>query len=234
MENDTVTQDTLVVLHRVRGFVYHFMYTSFLNVPGDEYYKEMVVALPDLKTFSLNADNEDMVNAIQGLEDFFNKRDKLNKEELSEFDLDALRKYTSIFCLGNSVQADESYYTSNDNLLRQESYDKIMELFRKYNFALGEGVCESEEHISMELAFMSKLSFMSVEKLEMGNISDYNNLVREQLDFHINHLDKWVYDFCENVINYPIENEYVFNNLVIFLRGFLKEDKMLLAELVGD
>ncbi len=234
MENDTVTQDTLVVLHRVRGFVYNFMYTSFLNVPGDEYYKEMLTNLADLKTFSLNTDNEDMVNGINGLEEFFNTRDKLNKEELSEFDLEALRKYTSIFCLGNSVQADESYYTSNDNLLRQESYDRVMELFRKYNFALGEGVCESEEHISIELAFMSKLSFMAVETLEMENVSDYNNLVKEQLDFHINHFDKWVYDFCEKVVSYPIENEYVFKNLAIFLRGFLKEDKMLLAELVGD
>ncbi len=234
MKNDVVTQDTLIVLHRVRGFVYNFMYTAFLNVPGDEYYKEMLTNLSDIKTFSINTDNEDMINGIKGLEGFFNRREKLNKEELKEFDLEALRKYTSIFCLGNSVPADESYYTSNDNLLRQESYDKIMELFRKYNFALGEGVCESEEHISMELAFMSKLSFMSVEKLEMENVSDYSNLVREQLNFHNNHLDKWVYDFCERVINYPIEDELIFNNLVIFLRGYLKEDKMLLAELIGD
>jgi len=232
MQQETIDKDTLRTLHQVRGFIYNFLHKSYIKIPDAEYLNELLSILPELIEFSKESENSDMIEGIKSIEDLFNERSKLSGKELEEFELEILRKYTTIFCINKSVSAEESYYTSNDKLVRQESYDLMRDLFRKYDIKLNENIYESEEHVSIELAFMSKLSFLLVGYLDSSDKESYNSVLQEQLLFHSDHFDKWFYEFCDNVINYNISDERLFKNLSRFLLGFISEDKVLLNELV--
>lgn len=218
-------------VHTARGEFYSFLSKLFCNVPDDNLYSLLMEMSPKLKTLAENTDNNNLKTGVQGIVDFLNKRNALSGKELSDFDLDTSRHYTSMFCLTSSIPTDESVYTSVEHRPREESYDKMVALFSKYGMKKTNDIPENEDFISYELLFMSRLAYACVKLLENGDEENYGLLIKEQLDFHTNHFDKWVYTFFHNVINYnKIEGERLYKYFGHLGKGFLEEDKLSLEE----
>ncbi len=217
-------------IHNVRSQVYNFLYKVFVSYPAAQgFYENISSSLDGLSTISSQSDNADMQEGVDGLATFMNELNSLKGKEKDDALLKVQQNHAMLLCLETSVYADESYYTSKDKKFRQESYDKILQVYSKYGFALSEDITESEEHISIELAFMSKLADMA-STAEDG----YDELLKEQIDFHSNHIDVWVYEFIDKVVSFPIADENLYKNIAKFMKGFLQEDKQLLTELVAQ
>ena len=60
---------------------------------------------------------------------------------------------------------------------------------------------------------------------------EYSNLISEQLNFHKNHFDKWIYHFYDKVIEQKIIESRLYKYIAEFSKGFIQEDKLLLEEL---
>lgn len=223
--------DELALIHYSRGGVYKFCGKCFIGIPDGETYKRINNFLPGLSEMVSVTDNKDIIEGAAGLKKFIETRNKMKEKELAEYDLETLRKYTSMFCVKGSVQTDESYYTSTKQLLMQESRDEMLKLLHKYGFNLTEDVREYEDHISVELAFMSALAFNSADALQNGNIDLYTDLLNEQYNFHETHFKKWTDKFFDQIINSPIPDELLFTSIAKFTKGFIAEDEALLAEL---
>ncbi len=229
MPNMTKTIETI---HLARKGVYTFLERVYILMPGDKLYGMITDILPQLHTIADSSDGQEMKEGAQALSAFFEERNALSGEKLSEFDLEAQRKYTSLLCLASSVPTAESYYISGSQMFMQDAYDKMRALLQKYRLNLSKSVYEYDDHISVELAFMAKLAAISANALADGNDAVHQALIHEQADMHTNHFDKWIHLFAERVFTDKLsQGERLYNACTKFLSGFLKEDKLLLAEL---
>jgi len=229
---DKERMDILKYAHKARGEVYTFFDKFFRLLPDEEFFNMAERNLPYLKEISEGAENEDMREGAARLEDFFTKKAGLDEKDRAEYLLEALRQYTSLFCLTDSVPMTESYYTTPTGHSMGDAYGEVRKIMRKYGFSRADDVREYDDHISVESAFMAKLASASADMLEKNDIEGYGKLVEEQAAFHENHFDKWVDVFVGVVLAHPAA-EVVFKAMAKFLRGYLKEDKQLLSGTVA-
>ena len=228
---DTEQLETLKYLHTARGEVYTFFDKFFRLLPNEDFFSMVEQNIPYLKELSDGSENEDMCEAVAQLQSFFDKKATLDKKEQAEYLLEALRAYTSLFCLAKSVPAVESYYTDTGGYTMGEAYSEMRQLLRKYGISRSEEVKEYEDHISVESAFMARLAFMSVDLIEEVKLDKYKDLIEEQFNFHKNHFDRWVNAFVEKMLTHPAP-EQVFKAVSKFMRGYISEDKQILSEII--
>ena len=221
----------LIELHSARGEMYAFLGRVYANVPNDEFYQMLKKIYSKLEILVEQTDNEKLTSGVKGLKEFLEKRSSLKGEELTSFDLDTLRHYTTLFGLTTSIPTDESIYTSVEHRERMDAYDKMINLFKYYGYKKRQDISENEDFISYELLFMSHLAYSSSELVKKGDDETYEKYFKGQLSFHNNHFDKWVYEFFKRVEEKDIENERLYKYLAQISSGFIHEDKLLLEEL---
>lgn len=215
-------------LHSARGSIYLFLRNCLYNMPNETFYKMMEDMLSQLSQIVNESENTDMKNGYNGMLQFINTRKNLSGNELDELNLHISREYTSCLCLPGTAQQEESYYISEDHILKQESNDDMIKLFHKYGFALSAELQADYDNVCIELAFMSKLAYMSADT---EDDNEYSKLILEQLDFHKNHFDKWIYHFYNKLIEQKIIESKLYKYIAEFSKGFIHEDKLLLEEL---
>lgn len=215
-------------IHSARGKVYLFLRNCLYDMPNDKFYKMIEDMLFQLGNIVNNSENADIKLGYKGMLNFINIRKTLSGKKLDELNLHISREYTSCLCLPGTAQQEESYYISEDHILKQESNDDMIKLFYKYGFAISEKIQSDYDNVCIELAFMSKLAYMSADT---SNEEEYKNLILEQLNFHINHFDKWIYHFYNKLIEQKIIESKLYKYISQFSKGFIQEDKFLLQEL---
>lgn len=221
----------LIELHSARGEMYAFLGRVYANVPNDEFYQMLKKIYSKLEILVEQTDNEKLTSGVKGLKEFLEKRSSLKWEELTSFDLETLRHYTTLFGLTTSIPTDESIYTSVEHRERMDAYDKMINLFKYYGYKKRQDISENEDFISYELLFMSHLAYSSSELVKKGDDETYQKYFKGQVSFHNNHFDKWVYEFFKRVEEKDIENERLYKYLAQISSGFIHEDKELLEEL---
>lgn len=215
-------------LHSARGSIYLFLRNCLYDMPNETFYKMIEEMLSQLSQIVNDSENIDMKNGYNGMLQFMNTMKALSGKELDDLNLHISREYTSCLCLPGTAQQEESYYISEDHILRQESNDDMIKLFHKYGFALSADLQADYDNVCIELAFMSKLAYMSAETEDE---TEYSKLILEQLDFHKNHFDKWIYHFYDKLIEQKIIESKLYKYIAEFSKGFIHEDKLLLEEL---
>lgn len=215
-------------IHSARGSIYLFLRNCLYNMPNETFYKMIEDMLSQLSQIVNESENTDMKKGYNGMLQFINIRKNLSGNELDELNLHISREYTSCLCLPGTAQQEESYYISEDHILRQESNDDMIKLFHKYGFALSAELQADYDNVCIELAFMSKLAYMSADTEDE---TEYYKLILEQLDFHKNHFDKWIYHFYNKLIEQKIIESKLYKYIAEFSKGFIHEDKLLLEEL---
>lgn len=215
-------------IHSARGSIYLFLRNCLYNMPNETFYKMIEDMLSQLSQIINESENTDMKKGYNGMLQFINIRKNLSGNELDELNLHISREYTSCLCLPGTAQQEESYYISEDHILRQESNDDMIKLFHKYGFALSAELQADYDNVCIELAFMSKLAYMSADT---EDDNEYSKLILEQLDFHKNHFDKWIYHFYNKLIEQKIIESKLYKYIAEFSKGFIHEDKLLLEEL---
>lgn len=226
-----IVNDNIRQMHSLRSSVYVFCRKVFSMQPEKEFYELIEKFLSSFSNMDEINDNENMKMGINGLKDFIARRNSLTGSSLEDFDLQTSRSYTSIMCLPYVAPQEESYYTSAEHLLGQESHDEMAVLLNKYNISLTDKVRHNFDHIIVELEFMAYLSKLCSEDISMDK---YEQAVKEQYDFHINHFDKWIYEFFNKVINYDAQENILYKYLAYFAFGYLQEDKLFLQELLEN
>lgn len=225
-----VTDIEIANIHNARGRIYAFLSNVYLNQPDDSFYQMLSDILAQLREIA--AYNDSINNGVTLLDKFLKEKASLKGKDAEEFELECMRKYTSIMCLPNVAPQEESFYTSKEHLLNQESHDEMVALLSKYQLVLDKKYGLYYDHISVEFKFMSYLAYLSAEKVSDDTL--YTGLLNEQLDFHKNHFDKWVEEFFNKVLFACGKDELLYRGLVYTAKGYLYEDKNLLQQLLSD
>jgi TorA maturation chaperone TorD len=232
----TTTGDTELLrnIHSARGELYSFFCRMFGNVPDGEAYQMLSEMSEKLGGYIGETDNEDMKSALAELKDFLERKKSLSGTDLSEFELEVLRNYTTMFCLTKSIPMDESIYTSPEHRERLDSYDQMRALFKKYGINKRKDIPENEDFVSYEFLFMSKLAYRCADYIAKRETERYAECLKEQRDFHISHFDKWISDFFKRIYDFGIQGETLYKNLARLAQGFISEDKQALEALIHD
>lgn len=213
-------------VHTARAEFYMFLGRIFSNVPDSEFYQMLSDMRPKLQTLADSTDNEDIIKGAGAVISFIDKRSELSGKDLSEFDLDMARNYTGLFCLTTSVPTDESVYTNPQHYEKHDSFDQMRALFRKYGIEKSEKLAENDDFVSYEFIFMARLASVCA-----ANVTD-KACLEEQYNFHLNHFDKWIYDFFGRILDFKIADDEFYKAAALLGRGFLREDKSVLEELL--
>lgn len=215
-------------VHLSRGNIYLFLKNCLSDIPSVAFYEMIENMLHQLENIVQGSDNIDMQEGYQGMLDFITERNKLSSNELDELDLYISREYTSCLCIPGIAPQEESYYISEEHILKQESNDDMIKLFYRYGFALSENIQADYDNVCIELTFISRLAYMSADTTDE---EEYKNLMLEQLNFHINHFDKWIYQFYNKIIEQKVIVSKLYKYIAMFSKGFIQEDKLLLQDL---
>ncbi|MGC9116960.1 MAG: TorD/DmsD family molecular chaperone, partial [Conexivisphaera sp.] len=120
------------------------------------------------------------------------------KEVLLELAAD----YASLFLgvKGTPPHPSESAYMSAGHLMYQAQRDEVLAIYRKAGVDKVREFTEPEDHIAVELSFMSYLVGRTLGEARRGNLGEARRLLELQRRFLREHLLKWSHDFAEDVI----------------------------------
>ncbi|QED49463.1 TorD/DmsD family molecular chaperone [Cytobacillus dafuensis] len=116
----------------------------------------------------------------------------------------------------------ESVYRTRERLLFGEPTLKMREKLKIFNLNYEEENKEPEDHISLELEFMSHLIDKSLKSINEENEKEFSRALHYQFLLLDDHLVKWAEPFTEDILSFTTSAFY--KGLAQFLREFIKQD----------
>jgi len=163
-----------------------------------------------------------------GLEQLIASGDKL-KELRTEKSIETVMvEYTELF-IGPGVQKAppwESFYRTNKRLFFGQPTYEMKEILYKYGLESKKKGRQPEDHIGIELLFISVLT----EQLHKVELEEQISIIKEQITFIDNHLLTWIPELCNDAKEHGSVGFY--GGLIELVWGTLLWDKELLAEFV--
>jgi len=92
-----------------------------------------------------------------------------------------------------------SVYLSKKKLVMQEQRIQVLEMYRRFGLGRIREFKEPEDHIAIELEFMSYLCQETKEALVDGCMDDASRVLEAQSSFLNEHLKPWVPKFCDDI-----------------------------------
>lgn len=141
--------------------------------------------------------------------------------------------YTRLFVVRSEHGRDaaypfESVYTSKEALLMDTARDEVLRLYRQVGLAKTSEWKQGEDHISLELEYMSVLAQRTAQALEVKDESLAQELLLKQVAFLKEHLLTWVTPFT--VAMEEIAKTEFYKGLALLTRGYLEQDCCCLLE----
>lgn len=146
--------------------------------------------------------------------------------------LDKLKgEYTYLLLGPNKLPAPpwESVYLTEERTIFQESTLKVRQAYLKYQFLPANYPHEADDHLALELDFMSQLAKLAQERLEEGNIGEVKQLLSDQKAFLEDHLLVWIGDFAEQIQS--SKTRFLYPQMAALTEQVLKIDTAALDEL---
>lgn len=124
-------------------------------------------------------------------------------EHIAPEDLDRLEfEYNRLFVGPGRLIAPpyESVYRTADHLVMGETALEARKAYREIGLDARNAGREPEDHIAIELEYLTELQKKCLASLEMADNGEVARIVRLELDFLENHLMCWVFEFCQRII----------------------------------
>jgi len=221
----------LKTIHAGREVVYASFSDIFLYQPRDKHYEILREVIPPLAEMTKGSTNLLMSESIDAMNRFLSSISLLSDDKLADFKLEHLQNYTSLFCLNDDVPIAESYYTSTEKLMMQEARDQVLEIYRKNKFSYEIESNEPEDHIAIELLFLSYLSALLSDE-NFGN-DRYKELLRIHIEFIDTHLLNWIENFISKLTIINISEQF-YLPASKFLLGYINEDRAFLQDILDQ
>ncbi|AKN31986.1 dehydrogenase [Clostridium carboxidivorans P7] len=211
--------EELKFLLEIRLFYYSFLKSIFLSEPTKELLK-LILQDDMIDKMPFKEESELIKEGYEEIADFFSNKDVLSDESFEELHWD----YTRMFIGPYKLPAPpwESAYLNDERLLFQKETMEVRDMYVKYSFISENYLYEPDDHIGLELDFMSKLIELSIEAYEKSDEEKFLKVIKDEEFFLSNHLLKWCNGFSEDIINNSNTNFY--KGIAKVLSGYLEFD----------
>lgn len=171
------------------------------------------------------AEQPDVILGLELLNDWVNAcQGALEDEILIELRVDYTRLFTGTANI--PVVPWESAYFDEAHLLFQAQTIDVRSWYRRFGLESVDIHQEPDDHIGLELAFVSHLAQLSLSAFETQETSAFHEALQHQRDFLSQHLLSWGPLWCGLVIEHAKTEFY--RGIALILRGALKELAMIL------
>lgn len=109
--------------------------------------------------------------------------------------------YTHLFIGVGKVRAPiwESVYFSDERLLFQEQTVQVRDWYRRYGLQVEKKFQEPDDHLGLELAFITHLVSLAIQALEEQDETRFNELIEAQRAFLEKHPLRWASQWSAQV-----------------------------------
>jgi len=111
----------------------------------------------------------------------------------------------------------ESVYASDERLLFQKETLQVRGWYHRFGLQAEREYHEPDDHIALELSFLSHLAGLALGALADGYPVRFNELIAAQNQFLIEHLGKWVGRWSDLVLNHARSDFY--RGAALLVRG---------------
>jgi len=158
---------------------------------------------------------------------------KENSDEFTKDTFDDLQSdYVRLFISGNDslqVHPWESVFVNRHPTLFQQSTIRVRKWYKRFGLELENKNQEPDDHIGLELIFVSHLSALALGFLDASNETDYDKTIEDLSNFTTEHLFRWAPHWCDLVIENSKTDFYrgvalLTKGILISLAAFLQVD----------
>ncbi|MDF2789840.1 MAG: cytoplasmic chaperone TorD family protein [Neobacillus sp.] len=226
----TFTQtDRIAIVLANRRFLYEFFQHIFGKEPNNKLI-EIITSEHTIEAFRLflndnNCKYESYFELLKELKQEFN-----NNHEVT---IDKLRgEYTNLMIGPNKLPAPpwESVYTTKERTLFQLSTLEVRRKYLKYHFLPENYPYVADDHLAIELDFMSNLAKFAIDAFEAGQLDEMKKVLSDQKKFLDEHLLCWTGNFSEQI--QTSKTNYFYPYTAKLMDQILRTDSLILDELI--
>jgi putative dimethyl sulfoxide reductase chaperone len=218
------TQITLNDVLKNRTSTYQMLTRLYMSEVDEEY-------LDKLRTmhFPKNTGNAHVDEGYRLIREFLNQADVNAVDILAA---DYVRAFLGSGVSGFSAAYPfESVYTSPKRLMMQDARDEMLALYRAAGLGKADSWKESEDHIAVQLEYMTILGTRISEKYDAGDEDGAIELLFSQKNFLEDHLLAWFPMMAKDMEKFPKTDFY--RGLGKLTLGFLENDKEFLDDILA-
>ncbi|MBP3700816.1 MAG: molecular chaperone TorD family protein [Lachnospiraceae bacterium] len=230
MENQ---RETIEILLQNRVHLYQVLHTVFSGEPNEELIHQLASDATSLAFEILSEEDDDVMAKISR----FGKKLEGKLEEIpAEGEPSFLEKikseYTKLLVGPGKLVAYpwESTYVGKETLLFQESTLRVRQFYRKYGYLPQNYPHVADDHISLELHFMAKLSERALQAFQQEDMETMRYLLEGQQIFMKYHLLNWIPQYAENMKK--SKTTYMYPQFALAADAFIKVDNQFIQEAV--
>ncbi len=222
------TQDTnndLIAALEGRAATYELLSRLF-RVEVDQELLDDLLAM----SFPASCENESMAQGYRLIREYLSSSDA---NTLTDLAIDYVRTFIGSGNDGFSAAYPfESVYTSPKRLLMQEARDEVLVLYHAAGLEKQDSWKEGEDHIALELEFLSILTRRAIEAFKGGDEERCAHLLLQQRNFIEDHIEPWLPMMAHDMRKFSKTGLY--QGLSHLTTGMIEEDLSFLNELVED
>jgi len=214
-----------------RRVVYGFLARTYATETTIDYLRE----LSEKKDLFLTSAQDPEVRGTvlaDGFKQIADYASSLKGTDLENVRVQLAVEYAGLFCGVWRVPAhpSESSYFTGGQLVMQQPRDEVLKIYRSMGLDKVDQFREPEDHIALELQFMTDLCEKTSVALKDGNLSDAKKYLEVQMDFLNEHLGKWVPKLAADILKSARREFY--KAVAKITDGYVELDKKVVAELI--
>ncbi len=180
--------------------------------------------------FPARNSNDDMAEGYRLIREYLGTADA---NTLTDLAIDYVRTFIGSGNDGFSAAYPyESVYTSPKRLLMQEARDEVLVLYHTAGLDKQDSWKEGEDHIALELEFLSILTKRAISALDDGDEERCAYLLLQQRNFIEDHIQPWFPMMAADM--YKFARTGLYQGLGHLTAGMIEEDLAFLNEVVED
>jgi TorA maturation chaperone TorD len=225
------TLEELIPANDNRQAVYSFLTRMY----STEITKETLKDIAEKRSLWLRLGEDPEVGGTKIAEGFNSLAEFAASLKESEFDkvlLELAVEYAGLFLGVRHLppHPSESVYTSEQRLIMQKARDEVLEIYMSMGLEKLDKFREPEDHIAMELQFMTYMCGKTSEALKSGNNAQAKKYLEVQRDFLNEHLAKWVPMLAADILK-GAKREF-YKAVAKITEGYVQWDKEVVLEMI--
>jgi len=216
---------------KIRESLYAFLSRGFKREVDEAFLGDLQTMLPIFGKLAADLKFEELARLIEVFREFV---DRFPDQAIMIRDLE--RKFATLFLsaggggMVKSIYPFESVYLSPEGQTMQKQRDEVSEFYSRYGMGVSDNFKEPEDHLSVELSFISRLCGLIINGLSIVNIKKVLGILKDQKVFMRDHLLKWVI-FCKEDLK-EADQDGFYHYLAEMTIAYLEIDRRFLNNLI--
>ncbi len=219
-------KEIIEVILNNRVYLYELLHTVFAGIPNEELLKIIGTEHTEMAFYLISDEEESVLYKMSKFVRTIGNKVEEDPEFLSKVKSEYMRLLVGPGRLIAYPWA--STYLGKEKMLFQESTLKVRETYRKYGFRTQEYKKVADDHIAIELHFMSKMSQLAKEAFDNDNEARMVYFLKAQVEFIKEHMLKWVPKYSKDIEE--SETTYLYPQFAKAVESFINTDLEILEK----